>query len=103
MRPPYNTLLNNRIRVVASILRYVDLVVSNDTGIMHVAAGVGTPVLSLFGPTEPRQWAPLGGIHRYIKSETRDISEIPVQDVIRVAREMLLASGRGSVQLDGGQ
>ena len=103
LRPPYNTLLNNRIRVVASILRYVDLVVSNDTGIMHVAAGVGTPVLSLFGPTEPRQWAPLGGIHRYIKSETRDISEIPVQDVIRVAREMLLASGRGSVQLDGGQ
>jgi ADP-heptose:LPS heptosyltransferase len=92
---PYNTLLNKPIRVVASILRYVDLVVSNDTGIMHVAAGVETPVLSIFGPTDPRQWAPLGGIHRYIKSETPDISEIPAQDVIRVARQMLLASAEG--------
>jgi len=82
---------NKPIRRVASILKYMDLVVSNDTGIMHVAAGVGTPVLSLFGPTDPRQWAPLGEIHRYIKSETSDMGEISVSHVMRIAREMLRA------------
>jgi heptosyltransferase-2 len=84
-------LRNQPIRRIASILRYVDLVVSNDTGVMHVAAGVGTPVLSLFGPTDPRQWAPLGAIHRYIKSETLDISEIEVSHVLDIARAMLHA------------
>ncbi|MGB6647731.1 MAG: glycosyltransferase family 9 protein [Bacteroidota bacterium] len=86
---------NEPIRRVASILKYVDLVISNDTGIMHVAAGVGTPVLSLFGPTDPRQWAPLGEIHRYIKSETSDIGEIAVSHVLRIAREMLRAPAEG--------
>jgi len=84
---------NQPIRQVASLLRYVDLLISNDTGIMHVAAGVGTPVLSLFGPTDPRQWAPLGPFHRYIKSETSDIGEIEAGTVLRIAREMLRAPG----------
>lgn len=36
------------------------LVVSNDTGPLHIAAGVGTNVIGLFGPTAPLETAPLG-------------------------------------------
>ena len=36
------------------------LYVGNDSGITHLAAAVGTPVLALFGPTEPGVWAPRG-------------------------------------------
>jgi heptosyltransferase III len=36
------------------------LYVGNDSGITHLAAAVGTPVLALFGPTDPRVWAPRG-------------------------------------------
>jgi ADP-heptose:LPS heptosyltransferase len=90
---------NEPIRRVASLLKYAHLVISNDTGIMHVAAGVGTPVLSLFGPTDPRQWAPLGAIHRYIKSETSDISEIQVSHVVGIARGMLHAPATGQRSL----
>jgi heptosyltransferase-2 len=36
------------------------LVVSNDSGPAHLAAAVGTPVVSLFGPTSWRRWRPLG-------------------------------------------
>ena len=36
------------------------LYVGNDSGITHLAAAVGTPVLALFGPTDPGIWAPRG-------------------------------------------
>jgi hypothetical protein len=34
--------------------------IGNDSGITHLAAAVGTPVLALFGPTDPALWAPRG-------------------------------------------
>jgi ADP-heptose:LPS heptosyltransferase len=43
----------------AAIVRRLDLVVANDTGASHVAAAMGTRSVVLFGPTRPRQWAPL--------------------------------------------
>jgi len=36
------------------------LYIGNDSGITHLAAAVGTPVLALFGPTDPGIWAPRG-------------------------------------------
>jgi lipopolysaccharide heptosyltransferase I len=41
-------------------LRICQLMVTNDTGPMHVAAALGTPVVALFGPTEPRRTGPYG-------------------------------------------
>src|SRR5205823_15106747 len=60
LRAPHVVLRGHPIRGVAAVLQRLDLVITNDTGILHVAAGVGTPVLSLFGPTDPAQWAPIG-------------------------------------------
>ena len=37
--------------------------VSGDTGPLHFAAGLGVPTISLFGPTQPARWAPLGERH----------------------------------------
>src|SRR5581483_12178965 len=36
------------------------LYIGNDSGITHLAAAVGTPVLALFGPTDPAVWGPRG-------------------------------------------
>lgn len=85
----YHVVDNQPIRHVAAILRAADLVITNDTGVMHVAAGVGAPVLSLFGPTDPRQWAPIGSRHRYLRGEEGKIGNIRREDVVRNAREML--------------
>ena len=46
------------IRESLALLRRCDLVISGDTGIMHMAAAVGTKTLSIFGPTSPRRLAP---------------------------------------------
>ena len=41
-------------------IRLCDLMVTNDTGPMHVAAALGTPVVAIFGPTEPWRTGPYG-------------------------------------------
>jgi heptosyltransferase-1 len=43
------------------ICRSASLMVSGDTGPLHIAAAVGTPIVSIFGPTDPARngpWAP---------------------------------------------
>jgi lipopolysaccharide heptosyltransferase II len=41
-------------------VRRCEVLVTNDTGPMHVAAAIGRPVVALFGPTEPRRTGPYG-------------------------------------------
>ena len=45
---------------LACFLARARLYIGNDSGITHLAAAVGTPVLALFGPTDPEVWAPRG-------------------------------------------
>jgi ADP-heptose:LPS heptosyltransferase len=46
--------------VVARLLERCDLLISNDTGTMHLGAAMGAPTIGLFGPTSPAQFAPIG-------------------------------------------
>jgi heptosyltransferase-3 len=49
--------------------------VGNDSGITHLAAYLGCPVVALFGPTDPRMWGPIGRRTRIIwKTRLEDIS-----------------------------
>ena len=46
--------------LLPALLSELDVVVAGDTGISHLAAALGTPVVALFGPTDPALTAPLG-------------------------------------------
>ena len=46
--------------ILAAIIKRSDLFVGNDSGITHLAAAIGTPTISIFGPTDPRMWGPRG-------------------------------------------
>ena len=48
------------LTVLASLLSMGRGFVGNDSGVTHLAAAVGTPTIALFGPTDPRIWAPRG-------------------------------------------
>ena len=48
------------IRTFAAVLKRSALFVGNDTGAMHIAAAVGTPLVALFGPSNPAEWGPRG-------------------------------------------
>jgi heptosyltransferase-1 len=43
------------------------LLITNDTGPMHVAAALGKPVVALFGPTEPRRTGPYGQLQNVLR------------------------------------
>lgn len=48
------------LRQLAAVLEQAQLIVSNDTGILHVAAALRRPVVALYGPTSPLLTGPLG-------------------------------------------
>jgi predicted lipopolysaccharide heptosyltransferase III len=48
------------VRHYAAVLKRCALYIGNDAGPMHMAAALGTPVLALFGPSNPAEWGPRG-------------------------------------------
>ncbi len=81
--------LNKKISEVAALISISDLFITNDTGIMHVAGATDTPQISIFGPTNPFNWAPSGKNKIFIrKSEL--IDEISVDEVYELCVPFLL-------------
>jgi 3-deoxy-D-manno-octulosonic-acid transferase/heptosyltransferase-1 len=56
------------LKMLAAIYRKAVCVVSTDTGPMHLAAAVGTPVAAIFGPTAPWRTGPFGAGHQVIRT-----------------------------------
>jgi heptosyltransferase-2 len=82
--------------------------VSNDSGLLHVAAALGTPSIGIFGPTSPQLWAPLNPLAAVIETKTtldcrpchkpecrlghhRCMRDIPASDVFAATQRALAA------------
>jgi heptosyltransferase II len=59
--------LRNGILAVAA----AKVAISNDSGLMHIAAAAGTPTMGIFGPTSPYLWAPLNGLAATVLTKTQ--------------------------------
>jgi heptosyltransferase-2 len=66
-RPVMNLGGHTDLLTLLGLLERVHLLVSNDTGAMHVAVAVGTPVLAIFGPTDAVATGPLGHCARVVR------------------------------------
>ena len=55
-------LTGNDLRDAILALAAADAAVTNDSGLMHVSAAIGTPTVAIFGPTSPWHWKPLNPI-----------------------------------------
>ncbi len=53
---------------LAAVIAGARLWMGSDSGGLHLAAAVGTPTVSLFGPTSPAKWAPRGSRHRFLRA-----------------------------------
>jgi heptosyltransferase-2 len=60
--PEVRDLTGTDLRNAILALAAADVAVSNDSGLLHVAAAIGTPAIGIFGPTSPWHWAPLNPI-----------------------------------------
>lgn len=92
---------------LVGLLAESSLLISNDTGPAHVAAALGTPTLTIFGPTNEFETAPTGrraelirapGIdcarcmHRDCPIDHRCLTRIAPEDVLTRARALLLSA-----------
>ena len=55
----YDWVGRTTLRETAALINQSDLVVSGDTGALHMASALQRPIVALFGPTDPRLWGPL--------------------------------------------
>jgi heptosyltransferase-2 len=62
-------LTGDDLRNAIFALAAADVALSNDSGLLHVAAAVGTPTIGVFGPTSPWHWAPLNRLAAVIEAE----------------------------------
>jgi ADP-heptose:LPS heptosyltransferase len=73
---------------VGAILEQCDLIITGDTGPMHLAAAIGTPIVAVFGPSDPRRYAPRGARDRVIRVD------LPCAPCNRIRRPPTRCSGR---------
>src|SRR5262249_36802962 len=70
--------LRNGILAMAA----ASVAISNDSGLMHIAAGLGTPTMGIFGPTSPYLWAPLNGLAATVQQTRTQLSCQPCQRTV---------------------
>jgi heptosyltransferase-1 len=58
------------LKMLAALYEKTALVISTDTGPMHLAAAMGTPVVAIFGPTAPWRTGPYGSGHRVVRADS---------------------------------
>jgi len=80
--------LNKSVPQLAALISISNLFITNDTGVMHVAGAVATSQISLFGPTNPFNWAPVGPT-KYFLRKSEFIDDISVEDVFELAKYIL--------------
>jgi lipopolysaccharide heptosyltransferase II len=83
------------------------VLVSNDSGLKHIAVAVGTPTVTIFGPTNPVTWNPASSRHRAVSADVQCLycdknkcetmycmKELSAEKVFGVVREVLEEIGR---------
>jgi lipopolysaccharide heptosyltransferase II len=73
------------VGLLPCLLRQATVLITNDSGPMHIAAAVGTAVVALFGPTDPRKTGPYGQGH-LVLSHTVECSPCFSRDCSRAVR-----------------
>jgi heptosyltransferase-3 len=83
---------------LACWLASADSYIGNDSGITHLAAAAGTPLVALFGPTDPAIWAPRGECVSVVATPTpgQSMDRIGVEEVLAAACATSPAGRSGS-------
>lgn len=84
----FGKFINKPIPQIAALISMSDLFISNDTGIMHVAGTTDTPQITIFGPTNPFNWAPIGA-NKYFIRKSELIDDVSVEDVFHLSEIIL--------------
>lgn len=105
--PGVRDLTGNDLRNGVLAMAAAGVAISNDSGLMHIAAALDTPTMGIFGPTSPYLWAPLNGLAATVVqnksvlacqpcqsticriNDHRCMRDIAAQDVVEIATDVL--------------
>jgi ADP-heptose:LPS heptosyltransferase len=79
-----------------AIAQRLAVVVANDSGQGHLFGAAGRPIVSLFGPTDPRRWAPFAPALSIVRAQGfggSAMALIPPEAVLEAVRRLLAAGG----------
>jgi heptosyltransferase II len=102
-------LTGHNLRDAILALASASVAISNDSGLLHVAAALGTPSIGIFGPTSPWHWAPLNPLAAVVETKSeldcrpchkpdcrlvhhRCMGDIGAEQVIAATRDALAAA-----------
>lgn len=84
--PPVNLLGKTSIRESLGALTHLERMIGADTGLMHMAAAVGCPTVTVFGPTPAIKWGHQYGPHKVILAPDGDMSKVSADAVLSQVR-----------------
>jgi heptosyltransferase I len=98
-RPGRTRVVQGDLGTLIGLARHARAFVAGDTGPLHIAAALGTPVVAVFGPTSPRRNGPYSKRARVVRApgvettysrgaSVEDIARVPVEDVFRALVEV---------------
>jgi len=115
---PINLVGETKVKTLAAVLKRCDLLISGDSGPMHLATAVGTPCVALFGSTDPAVTGPFDdlsesiykdlscspcGNHPTCNGRYDCLREITPEEVVLATRRLLRARRGGLTPLPGEQ
>ncbi|MBI3813912.1 MAG: lipopolysaccharide heptosyltransferase II [Nitrospinae bacterium] len=100
---PFSLAGKTTLKSLAAWIKRCSLFITNDSGPMHIAAAVGTPIVAIFGSTDPSETSPLSGNYKIVRkpvdcspcwkrecpTDHRCMELIKVSDVMGAVKEML--------------
>lgn len=106
--PRVRDLTSADLRNAVLALAAADVSVTNDSGLMHVSAAIGTPTVAIFGPTSPWHWKPLNPVAAILEpagdEQARQLARTQGNDAVRhhrtdaIAVETVLAAVRTALR-----
>ena len=79
------------IAELAGTIASANLMISNDTGPMHIGSALGVPTLGIFSLSLPLHYCPVGSRDRYIRKDS--VEDVEIGEVIEVAEQMWATAG----------
>jgi len=79
----------HRLQELIAALYLCDAVICSDGGAMHLAAGLGKPILCFFGNSNSYHWRPWGVNYELIQPDSREVADITTQEALDSLRRLL--------------
>jgi ADP-heptose:LPS heptosyltransferase len=97
-RPALSLVGRTTLGQLAAVLERAALFVGNDSGVMHMAVAVGTPVVAIFGPSNARAWGPYPFVENPVNRvvDARNVvirSDLPCSPCLYRGRRLGLRGG----------